>query len=421
MDFKMNIISWNINGISSKTYEVPINLAECDVLCISETKLQPTSRYKPNFKGFNCVRQDRPNGKGGGLIIFINQGIKYSRIPINFAPDGVEVIGVKLIYNNEPIHLFSLYIPPRVRLDNRKAEFSSFMVKLSNYGSAIITGDFNAHHPYWGSGLWNPRGELLADIIIDLSLNVLNTGDATRLHFEVEKNSVPDVSLCTNDSSIFMNWHTIKDLMKSDHYPMKMILDKGRLNRSFVSGRIGTNKVDWNKFRTNLSEKIQNRPGLNGSNFLEEYSHMVQAMKESLDNAGARMVSGGKKDNTSKGPPPSPWWDKECSEAVDKRRKALKTYVNSASDVNFAIYEEVASATSKLLRRKKEIGQDFCKSLNPSMGLNLLWKTIKGFKNRVLQPQVTSRDSNITNNDPLLKEAFNKLTKNHVQPRTLPN
>lgn len=44
-----------------------------------------------NFRGFDCVRQDRSgrNTRGGGVCLYIKRGIKYSRIPVTFDGGGI--------------------------------------------------------------------------------------------------------------------------------------------------------------------------------------------------------------------------------------------------------------------------------------------------------------------------------------------
>lgn len=120
----MNVIVWNCRGISSKSHEIPPLPKESDVLCISESKLQITSKYKPQFNGFNCVRQDRTTGEGGGLLIFIRKSLQYQRVNVINIPVGVELIGVQIKIGNDLIHLFSIYIPPQQALD--RAQFSDF-------------------------------------------------------------------------------------------------------------------------------------------------------------------------------------------------------------------------------------------------------------------------------------------------------
>lgn len=266
----MNIIVWNCRGLTSKVQELPILTKDGDVICLSETKLRPNSYYKPFLKGFNHIRQDRVTGEGGGLLVFLKNSIIYSRINLQNIPFGVEVIGVQIKNGNDAIHLFSVYIPPRPEVT--KIQLEAFIPQLEGYPNTIISGDFNAHHDLWGSSLHNPRGNYLFDILLNSQLKPLNDGEATGLHNVRGSNSIPDITMVSPDLAIFTKWDTIKDPLRSDHYPILLQVSKGSLIRGEVSHRIGLSKVDWSKFSEDLAIYCNSRPSLEENNYIQEYA-----------------------------------------------------------------------------------------------------------------------------------------------------
>lgn len=48
----------------------------------------------------------------------------------------------------------------------------------------MIVGDFNAHHPLWGSNKTDKRGKDLEEIILDLNLAILNDGAPTFVDYK---------------------------------------------------------------------------------------------------------------------------------------------------------------------------------------------------------------------------------------------
>lgn len=61
-------------------------------------------------------------------------------------------------------------------------------------------------------------------------------------------------------------------------------------------------------------------------------------------------------------------------------------------------------------KKKQESYIKFCENLSPSQSITKIWKTIKGFKARALNPGNGNKDRNNLAQDAQLLEAFNKLS-----------
>lgn len=298
----MEIISWNINGIGKRFREIPNILNECDILCLSETRLCEASKYHPSFPNHNCVRKDRGVGNGGGLIILLHKNISYLSINLQRVPQGVEVIGLKIKHDQLWIHLFSIYIPPqRVVL---KDDLEEFFGELEKFDNCIITGYLNAHNPLWGSDLINYRGNWLPETILESNLKVLNTGLPTRVHPIPGKISVPDIGLATNDISLRAEWDTIQDVRGSDHFPMLITISGCSSHKQDIQRRIGTTRVEWDVFKTKMSEFPIRWPDINQENHLEVYNDIMGDIKIALKEAGALMLDDEGKRTSPKAPIP---------------------------------------------------------------------------------------------------------------------
>ena len=83
-DKTFNILQWNANGIGNKQTELSIFLEAHDikVAAIQESKLTAQSR-SPNIQNYTLVRQDRRQGPGGGLLIFIHNTVSFTRKPMS--------------------------------------------------------------------------------------------------------------------------------------------------------------------------------------------------------------------------------------------------------------------------------------------------------------------------------------------------
>jgi len=89
----------------------------------------------------------------------------------------IDLIGIEITINDKILDLWLIYIPPS---SNPSPETFNNIFSLMNRSSFLIGGDFNGHHPVWGSSILDFRGNLIHSAILDYGLCVLNNGDATR-------------------------------------------------------------------------------------------------------------------------------------------------------------------------------------------------------------------------------------------------
>ncbi len=72
---KLKIIYSNANGVNSKIESIKNNLQtyECDIYCITETKLKSEP---PPIEGYKWETKNRSNRQGGGVAILIKSSLK---------------------------------------------------------------------------------------------------------------------------------------------------------------------------------------------------------------------------------------------------------------------------------------------------------------------------------------------------------
>ena len=75
-DITFNVLQLNANGIGNKLTELGVLLErnKVKVAVIQESKLSPKSK-NPCILNYTTVRNDRPHGQGGGVLIFIHRSI----------------------------------------------------------------------------------------------------------------------------------------------------------------------------------------------------------------------------------------------------------------------------------------------------------------------------------------------------------
>ncbi|CAG2253818.1 unnamed protein product [Mytilus edulis] len=79
----IQIAGINVNSLRYKTDLIHSELGECDVICVSETKLKAnvgsTDLVMPNFYNPDLFRKDRSTDGGGGILIYVRDSLHCKR------------------------------------------------------------------------------------------------------------------------------------------------------------------------------------------------------------------------------------------------------------------------------------------------------------------------------------------------------
>ena len=93
---ELRIVSWNCNGISSKSHELEllINNPSPDIFCLTETKLEPSIADNEIVKNYTIYRQDRTTGPGhgGGVLIGLSNKCPFIVSRINNCCSGEIIV-----------------------------------------------------------------------------------------------------------------------------------------------------------------------------------------------------------------------------------------------------------------------------------------------------------------------------------------
>ena len=125
---------------------------------IQESKLSSKSK-SPCIQNYTTVRKDRPQGHGGGLLIFIHESITFYKQPSSseaLSDPHLEELIIKADIGNTKLIISNIYIPPARSCSN---VYKSSIEHLLTTPDTLILGDFNAHHPSWYSRSTDTRGK----------------------------------------------------------------------------------------------------------------------------------------------------------------------------------------------------------------------------------------------------------------------
>lgn len=135
------------------------------------------------------------------------------------------------------LRIYSCYISPNCTFN----EFDVFLYRLFDSvrgatSEVIVSGDFNAHSPAWGSHRTDPRGDALMEIVESFNLVVLNDGKVPTFP---SANSFLDLTLVTKGIMRKIgSWEVLEDESLSDHQYVFF-------NTRTTVSRVQTEKNGW--------------------------------------------------------------------------------------------------------------------------------------------------------------------------------
>jgi hypothetical protein len=217
------ILQLNCNGLRNSIAEIDsfLRSERISVAALQETFLL-TSSFPPNFPGYNLIRRDHPQGRGGGLAFLVHHSVPFTPIDtLFFQDDHTKCQAIKVTINNSELAIFNVYLPPVSSCPrNYKPDLDPVFLHADD--NVLMCGDFNAHHEGWHSSLSDSRGELIADQIEDSPLIALNLDTPTRLPSSGSPTS-SDITLASAHIALAATWLTHVRL-NSDHLPITISL-----------------------------------------------------------------------------------------------------------------------------------------------------------------------------------------------------
>ena len=112
------------------------------------------------------------------------------------------------------------------------------------------------------------------------------------------------------------------------------------------------------------------------------------------------------------------WWNLDCDDAIARRRDALKRYTACQTREERVRCRKIDGEVKRFLRRQKHLSfVDFCESIDPSMGLTRIWRTVKSLSSRASGGRT---DRCIDPDSPAMQALREELVSPDVAPVSVP-
>ena len=113
----------------------------------------------------------------------------------------------------------------------------------------LLLGDMNARSPLWNGSVADDRGRIFEDLLLNYPISLLNDGCPTHYHIQTNTFSTINLSLCSSNCLIDLDYSVNDSLHDSDHYPFHIFFKNEQAIRE-QSKRFNPDETDWPMFTT---------------------------------------------------------------------------------------------------------------------------------------------------------------------------
>ena len=207
-------------------------------ICLQETMLNVNTPCPREYSSYR-TKYDPEIGSNGGCLIYVRNDIPQIPLILNTSLQSVAVqIAVQRKYT-----LCSIYLPP-----NDHVSYEELIRLIHQLPKPfLLLGDFNSRHPMWGDILANAKGNLIASVVENEDVALLNSGAATHYHVQTGTMTHIDLSITSSDCYIDFEWNLKDSWHTSDHSPI--IINSNNSPPVQRSPRWCLEKANWEKFR----------------------------------------------------------------------------------------------------------------------------------------------------------------------------
>ncbi|KAJ9438272.1 putative RNA-directed DNA polymerase from transposon X-element [Diplonema papillatum] len=348
-----------------------------DVILLQETWLSSKS-LPPLLNGYRTFRRDRPEGHGGGVLIFVRTSLLATEIrPPNFGADSLmECLAVRITrIGLPPLHVYNVYRPPR-------GHASLCMTPFPMDDNVIIAGDLNAHHPDWSTGAENVGGRILRDWLLETSAITWNDPTvSTMVHRSHARYSSPDVVISTPTPGNILNWRPLAS-WGSDHLPIAFEVPRGysqpRVPRlSWFSWR----RADWDGMMEYLDEESSALLGKRPATNTQFAKRVASTFRRAIHQFVPRYRPGR---------PQKDWWTPELT-VLERLKKAALSDLRSDPDAPQAqrAYSDAAAGFTHAAKLAKAAHWcSFASRINRCTDIGLLFRFVRKIDGRALRRDI---------------------------------
>ena len=409
----MNIGTWNVQGIATKSEEVykEIERSNMDIIALTETKRKGKGTEERNQYIYIYSGVPKEERASSGVILAIKKQFKkqiksWEQINSRILQLEIEIKGHNLI-------IIAVYSPNDDASDDKKQDFydelTTLLEKVTDRKEVIILGDLNGrvgsriNDPVvgqYGENAVNNNGERLIEMCHQYALKVTNSWFK---HKNIHRytwiqptrglKSIIDYVIVKQKTKLKVTDVRVKRgyVCGSDHFLLMANIHFPYIgNREpkpdvpIQETRITTNTYnldslqdDSTKFlyQLRLAAKLADVRGDTSENLYNEMKTCIhEAAHEAL---GEKQIYKGKKRGCH-------WWNEELETIVEAKRKAYTKWISTGDPTDGEDYRSKRRQVTKEVKAaKNKYWDETCEEIENSIGntkANKAWTVIKGLR-----------------------------------------
>lgn len=367
--------TWNVRTLStpsaSDILSDELNNYRMDLVALQEVKWpydgkESTQHYKLYYSGNQTGKHEY------GVAFAVRNNLDSAVIDFKAINQRLCTIRLKGRFKN--ISLVCIYAPIENADDDIKDDFyetlEEALNKLPNYDIKIILGDANAHvgkeriwHNVAGKeslhDVTNDNGTRLLNLAIGRNMKVVSTYFPRKnIHKETwnhpngfSKSQIDHVLIDNRHKKNISNVRSIRKAeIGSDHNLVLIKIYQRLATEKCDSSKMGKimdseilkDPIKAHEFKSNVESKLRSIE-TNEIDIDKRWEQLRNILQES-----AKEICGEKIKKRGK-----PWFDQDCSEIIDKRRKLREKWLETKHVNDKKTYDDINKETTKLLRKKK--------------------------------------------------------------------
>jgi len=404
----IRILQWNCFGIRSKIPQLQFIANNADIICVQESMLFPHNNFW--LRGFKVIRKDIASHNQRGICTLVRDNLIFSNIDLSICKHpSWEVQALSIFLVDESIGIVNIYRHPNQHTPYNV--YSQLIRVLSNKcRKFVILGDFNAHHSWWGCSFDDSFGKILSNVIDTHRLIILNDRTSPTLFHPTARHSIIDLVISSEDLAAFCSSYVGHDTFGSDHFPIfTSIVGSFKLESRFLY-KLNLSSKDLTFLHHSLYNSLVHLKNSLSNSCIPAYTALEQHIRKHLYSLFPSKSCHPKSYTTRPKPSTPPWWNDTCQEAVNDRRKSIRTFYEHPSTDSFEAYKRARLKCSKTLKKQKRLGwQKYCTLLNHKTPTSEIWSLIKSFKRRKMTQAFSTQLVDYDTQIQLVRDTIDKL------------
>ena len=346
---ELRILQNNLHKSKERTHSIlnDPDTKQYEILLLQEQYWSAFMKSSPIHHAWTLFEPTTNNNEQPRTAIYVNNLLTASQVvlPIN------DITAIQLIItDSKPALIINVYKPCDRNIIPELHKLIQTHLNINDYGTILIAGDFNSHHPLWNPNEYTRHDEeadSLIEMMIELELNLL-----------LPPGTITYPQAGTAIDLIWGNDEATQRIIKcqiakehdhgSDHLPIETIIALHIKEENRPLSPYNYVKTNWKQFNDRLNCYL---PSLISANTTERdidrhAEEIIKAITKTIEETTPR-----------KKPCPHSkrWWNEKLTNLRREANRLRNVYRRTKHDIDKAAWRVIANKYTLEIARAKEV------------------------------------------------------------------